>query len=302
MISNLKRAYDNAIVLREEIGSESLSHIQLAIYEMQKAGMSEAPMLEFQKVLDNLMAFWGIVDDEIASENVRNILKVGKRVERIDLYGRLHSSRGRDSFGNPLLTGRIESAHDWFLVKVEAMVLAENMPEPELKAEYQLGMYRAFTKYTGVGERLEEFYRRLPPAESKDPWVRTGEWMKYLFSNFRYESGATSFETTAEETLAQGCGVCQDYAHILLALCKREGMTVRYVAGAIPGEGQTHAWIEVWKDGFWKGFDPTNNREADESYIRFAYGRDAHDCSLNQGIFVGGGNQKQYIYVRMEEQ
>lgn len=93
IISNLKRAYDNAIVLREEIGSESLSYIQLAIYEMQKAGMSEAPMLEFQRVLDNLMAFWGIVDDQIASENVRNILKVGKRVERIDLYGRLHSSR-----------------------------------------------------------------------------------------------------------------------------------------------------------------------------------------------------------------
>lgn len=93
MLSNLKRAYDNAIVLREEIGSEALSYIQLAIYEMQKAAQSSAPLLEFQKVLDNLMAFWGICDDQILSENVRNILKVGKRVERIDLYGRLHRSR-----------------------------------------------------------------------------------------------------------------------------------------------------------------------------------------------------------------
>lgn len=93
IMSNLKRAYDNAIVLREEIGSEALSYIQLSIYEMQKAELSKAPMMEFQRIMDNLMAFWGIVDDQIASENVRNILKVGKRVERIDLYGRLHSSR-----------------------------------------------------------------------------------------------------------------------------------------------------------------------------------------------------------------
>lgn len=211
------------------------------------------------------------------------------------------SSRGRDSFGNPLLIGRSEACHDWFLVKVEAMILAENRPEPEQRMEYQLGMYRAATECTRMGGCLEQLYRNLPLSQSSDPWARTGEWMKYLYSHFRYESGATSFETSAEEAFAQGCGVCQDYAHILLALCRRGGMTARYAAGVIPGEGQTHAWIEVWRDGFWKGFDPTNNRETDESYIRFAYGRDARDCSLNRGIFVGGGAQEQYIYVKMEE-
>lgn len=58
--SNLLRAYDNAIVLREEIGSETLSYIQLAIYEMQKAHQSQAPLIELQKVTDNIVAFWGI--------------------------------------------------------------------------------------------------------------------------------------------------------------------------------------------------------------------------------------------------
>lgn len=108
LISNLKRAYDNAIVLREEIGSEALSYIQLAIYEIQKASGSAAPLMEFQRVLDNLMAFWGICDDQIASENVRNILKVGKRIERIDLYGRLH--RSREELGREVhrLAGRID--------------------------------------------------------------------------------------------------------------------------------------------------------------------------------------------------
>ena len=82
IISNLTRAYDNAIVLRESIGSETLSYIQLSIYEMQKAKVSDAPLIEMQRVLDNLLAFWGIADDLIDDERIRNIIKAGKRVER----------------------------------------------------------------------------------------------------------------------------------------------------------------------------------------------------------------------------
>lgn len=93
IVSNLNRAYDNAIVLRESIGSECLSYIQLAIYEMNKAAKSKAPLVEMQKVNDNLLAFYGTVDDQIDSENVRNIIKAGKRIERIDLYARLGASK-----------------------------------------------------------------------------------------------------------------------------------------------------------------------------------------------------------------
>ncbi len=89
IISNLNRAYDNAIVLRESIGSECLAYIQLAIYEMNKAANSKSPLIELQRVNDNLLAFYGIVDDQIDSENVRNIIKAGKRIERIDMYARL---------------------------------------------------------------------------------------------------------------------------------------------------------------------------------------------------------------------
>lgn len=89
IISNLFRAYDNAIILRESIGSETLAYIQLAIYEMKKASESESPMMELQRVTDNLIAFYGMVDDQIESENIRNIIKTGKRIERIDMYARL---------------------------------------------------------------------------------------------------------------------------------------------------------------------------------------------------------------------
>ncbi|MFI3312325.1 MAG: alpha-E domain-containing protein [Eubacteriales bacterium] len=87
--SNLTRAYDNALVLREALGSEVLAYIQMAVYDMQKAKKSRAPLIELQKITDCLMAFWGMVDDAIDNRNVRNILKTGKRIERISLYGRL---------------------------------------------------------------------------------------------------------------------------------------------------------------------------------------------------------------------
>ena len=87
--SNLIRAYDNAVVLREEIGSETLAYIQLAVYAMNKAKASQTPLIQLQKVVDNIVAFWGMVDDDIDNEHVRSIIKLGKRIERIDLYARM---------------------------------------------------------------------------------------------------------------------------------------------------------------------------------------------------------------------
>lgn len=89
IISNLMHAYDNAIVLREEIGSETLSYVQLAVYDMNRAKISRSPLIDMQRVIDNILAFWGIADDQIDSEQVRNMIKAGKRMERVDLYARL---------------------------------------------------------------------------------------------------------------------------------------------------------------------------------------------------------------------
>jgi len=93
IISNLNRAYDNAIVLRETIGSDALSYIQLAIYAMNNAAKSDSPLIEFQLVMDEILSFWGIVDDQIDVEQIRNIIKAGKRIERIDLYARLRHEK-----------------------------------------------------------------------------------------------------------------------------------------------------------------------------------------------------------------
>lgn len=90
VVSNLNRAYDNAIVMREEIGSETLSYIQLAIYDLDKTKNAQSTIVELQNIIDHILAFWGCVDDMIDEECIRSIMKVGRRIERLDLYLRFN--------------------------------------------------------------------------------------------------------------------------------------------------------------------------------------------------------------------
>ncbi len=89
IISNLMRAYDNAVILREFLGSETLSYIQMAVYAIQKAKRGEETLVDLMHVTDYILAFWGSIDDEVDDATARNIIKAGKRMERLDLYIRL---------------------------------------------------------------------------------------------------------------------------------------------------------------------------------------------------------------------
>ena len=136
IVSNLYRAYDNAIELREEIGSETLSFIQMAIYEMNNAKRSEAPLLYFQKITDAILAFWGCVDDQIDDENTRNIIKIGKRIERIDLYARLKKGKTAIRRDVNRLAGRIARTDLIYseegLQKLKALADAPELDYPEI--------------------------------------------------------------------------------------------------------------------------------------------------------------------------
>lgn len=85
IVSNLYRAYDNALVLRDYISSEALAYIHLAQFQLKAAKLSDAPLIELQAVSDNLLAFWGAVDDSIDDVVVRNLIKLGKKAELLDL-------------------------------------------------------------------------------------------------------------------------------------------------------------------------------------------------------------------------
>lgn len=87
--ANLKRAYDNAVILREEISSEVLSYIQMGMNIFEKMDESEAPIMLLQDVIDNIFAFWGSLGENNEDPCAKDIIKLGKLAERIDLYCRL---------------------------------------------------------------------------------------------------------------------------------------------------------------------------------------------------------------------
>ena len=89
LVSQLTRALDNAVVMREELTSDTLCYIQMALNTLHEGREDSAPMLTLQQVVDDLFAFWGSADDNVVSEECRTLMKCGKYVERLDLYVRL---------------------------------------------------------------------------------------------------------------------------------------------------------------------------------------------------------------------
>jgi transglutaminase-like putative cysteine protease len=104
-----------------------------------------------------------------------------------------------------------------------------------------------------------------------------------------YGFGATDVTTTAAQALAVGTGVCQDQAHLMLALCRSVGLAARYVSGHLVGQGGTHAWTEVLlpDSGRVLALDPCHGRRADSRYVTVAVGRDYRDVPPTSGSYTG---------------
>lgn len=139
IISNLLRAFDNAIVLRDEIGTETMGYLQMCVYTMEKTEHSEAPLLELQNVLDMLLAFWACADDYIIESETRNIIKTGKSMERLDLYLRLGSDFAPLYSEYLKLSSRIERCgieyHDIALTRFAYLLRCEREDHPETDNE-----------------------------------------------------------------------------------------------------------------------------------------------------------------------
>jgi transglutaminase-like putative cysteine protease len=114
---------------------------------------------------------------------------------------------------------------------------------------------------------------------------------RWVFERMQYAHEITDIHTSAAEALSLGRGVCQDYAHIMIALCRLCGIPARYVSGHLLGEGGTHAWVEVLlpldeggRIRVWP-FDPTHGREPGLTYVTVATGRDYSDVAPTSGTF-----------------
>jgi transglutaminase-like putative cysteine protease len=142
-------------------------------------------------------------------------------------------------------------------------------------------------------------------------WTAVESVLAWIPQRFLYQVGATDADTPIEEVISQGAGVCQDFAHIFLALLRSWGMPARYVSGyffSAPAEAQRieaeamHAWVEVWRTGMgWVGLDATAGAYTDDRYVPVGYGRDYDDVRPIRGVIRGRTAQSQSARLEMQQ-
>ena len=164
----------------------------------------------------------------------------------------------------------------------------------------------AATDYTPFTDDLADFARGitggLTPAEAVVAVVAA------VHDQMTYRPGSTGVYTTAPDAWDRRAGVCQDYAHIALAMIRSLGIPARYVSGYLlprsdsdigeAVDGESHAWIETWT-GQWCGIDPTNAIEIGTNHVVVGTGRDYADVTPVKGIVTGGGSSGLDVRVRM---
>ncbi len=154
---------------------------------------------------------------------------------------------------------------------------------------------------------------RLYAAASLCPgrdWLQaTLDLMHRIHRDFEFEPGTTTVSTSVDEVLVQRRGVCQDFAHLMLACLRSHGLPARYVSGYLltePPPGQprlmgvdaSHAWVAAFSPALgWVEFDPTNDQLADTRYVTLAWGADFADVVPLRGVILGGGTQDMQVAV-----
>ena len=199
----------------------------------------------------------------------------------------------RDGFGNAvatLIATRIDESID---LDYEAVIQRSVGAHPRLCDDwFDDERLRRPSALSAPDEALRAAAATLLREHGADRYALAARINAFVFDHMRYVPDVTNVATTAAQAFAQGTGVCQDYAHIMLALCRLNGLAARYVSGHLLGEGGTHAWVEVigepLGDGtvpVW-GFDPTHRRTTTLSYVFVAAGRDFADVTPTSGCFV----------------
>ena len=144
-----------------------------------------------------------------------------------------------------------------------------------------------------------------------DPLTALDRLSTLLYRSFDYEAGVTGADSPLDDALVAGKGVCQDFAHIMIAICRAWGVPARYVSGYLStdrdhGERSdpqaTHAWVEAFLPSLrWIGFDPTNDVLACERHIAVAIGRDYSDVPPSRGVFKGDAESQLSVGVSVRQ-
>ena len=234
-----------------------------------------------------------------------------------------------DVFGNPLTRLAFERPHDELQVnaRLTVEVLARPLADFNLSPAWEQTRnaltyssqplsaelleacrYRFQSPYVHLKRSFVEFSEScFPPG--KPLLLGVQDLMQKIFSEFTFDAEATQVATPLVEVLERRRGVCQDFAHLMLACVRSRGLAARYISGYLltqPPPGQprligadaSHAWVSVFCPiSGWVDFDPTNNVQPALEHITLAWGRDFSDVSPLRGVILGGGSHDPEVRV-----
>jgi transglutaminase-like putative cysteine protease len=136
-----------------------------------------------------------------------------------------------------------------------------------------------------------------------DTWQAALAIMKGVHGGFTYLPNTTTVHTHMRDVLEERRGVCQDFAHVMLGMCRVLKIPALYVSGYLATEkaSATHAWVEVFiPDVGWRALDPTHNRQTDEMYVKIAVGRDYADVPPVTGTYKGTTDRRMEVEVKIK--
>jgi transglutaminase-like putative cysteine protease len=231
----------------------------------------------------------------------------------------------RDHFGNGVHYVAVEAPHDSFTVTLTATVEITSPLRGETPAGPAWETVRESMREDGFPEipELAEFivpsplaaadnaatdYTRVSFPENQPIVTGALDLIKRFRTDFTYAPGATDISTPVAEVMSHRSGVCQDFAHAMIAGLRGLGLPARYVSGylrtghALRGADASHAWVSLWcgEQLGWLDFDPTNNVLVRDDHIAVAHGRDFADVTPMRGTILGGGRHNLSVSVNVE--
>lgn len=238
-------------------------------------------------------------------------------------------SRHTDFFGNVTAFATVQHPHTKLVIKSQGLVdvqprqpMLENMSRPWEQVRDSLitdltddglDAYQfTFDSPLAPGLQLLEEYTLQSFTPGRPILDATKELSERIHDDFKFDPTSTTIFTTVEKVFEQRSGVCQDFAHLMIACLRSLDLPARYVSGYLrtyppPGKPRlvgadaSHAWVAVYcPDNGWVDFDPTNSQIVNNDHITIAWGRDFEDVSPVKGVVLGGGFHKINVSVDVE--
>ena len=206
----------------------------------------------------------------------------------------------------PRVADSLESAEPWEAVRNRLSYHAAPLAAADLEA----CRFRMRSSHVLLKQAFEDYAKEcFGPRRSIA--AASSELMRKIHREFKYSVGSTTNQTSVAEILKSRRGVCQDFAHLMIACMRSSGLAARYVSGYIRtlrkggeaaiGGDASHAWVSVYCPPLgWLDFDPTNDCLVGEDHITLAWGRDFGDVSPLRGVIVGGRRHKLKVDVRVQ--